>query len=169
MVIMDFAENRKACFNAEVKLAHFVKSQITLHPVVVYINNAQGQLVRHTLMYLSDDICHDYHAVQQFTSLAIDFARELVPLRRVILFSDGCASQYKGKGTFADLCLTTGVRFERAYYGSEHGKGEADGETGMLSQMLARAVAGGKVNIRDARDLCMWAKHNMEHSSPLAR
>ena len=149
MIIMDFAENRKACFNAEVKSAHFGKSQITLHPVLVYTKNAQGQLVRHTLMYLSDDICHDYHAVHHFTSLAIDFVKELVPLRRVILFSDGCASQYKGKGTFADLSLTTGVRIERAYYGSEHGKGEADGETGVLSQMLARAVAGGKVNIRD--------------------
>ena len=168
MMITDFAENRKACFNAEVKSAHFGKSQIILHSVVVYIKNAQGQLVRHTLMYLSDDICHDYHAVQHFTSLAIDFAKELVPLRRVILFSDGCASQYKGKGTFADLFHTTSVRIERAYYGSEHGKGEADRETDVLSQMLTRAVAGGRINIRDARDLYMWAKHNVEHSSPLA-
>ena len=150
MMVMDFAENRNVYFNAEVKSAHFGKSQITLHPVVVYINNAQGQLVRHTLTYLSDDICHDYHAVQQFKSLVIDFARELVPLRRVTLFSDGCASQYKGKGTFADLSLTTGVRIERAYYGSEHGKGEGDGETGVLSQVLVRAVAEGSLHVGKA-------------------
>ncbi|GFR65354.1 hypothetical protein ElyMa_000201800 [Elysia marginata] len=59
--------------------------------------------------------------------------RKDAPVKEVILWSDGAASQYKGKGNFA------GVKFypfkcQRNYFGSEHGKGEADGETGRFAQ-----------------------------------
>lgn len=36
-MVMDFAENRKASYNAEVNAAHFGKRQITLHPIVLYL------------------------------------------------------------------------------------------------------------------------------------
>ncbi|GFR64689.1 hypothetical protein ElyMa_001929500 [Elysia marginata] len=36
----------------------------------------------------------------------------------------------------------SGLRVQRAYYGSEHGKGEADGETGVLSQAMEIYVKG---------------------------
>ncbi|XP_035826612.1 uncharacterized protein LOC118477950 [Aplysia californica] len=61
----------------------------------------------------------------------------------------------------ADLSLFQGLEVERVYYGSEHGKGEADGETGVLSQQVRKAVLGGQVNIRHANDLFKWASENL--------
>lgn len=155
MMVMDFAENRKAFYNQEVKSAHFGKSQITLHPIVLYFKTPSADLARHCLMYLTDDIAHDFHLVHHFTLAALEYyaKREVGNLKRVYLFSDGCAAQYKGKGSFADRRLLSGLSVERIYFGSEHGKGEADGETGVLSQMLNQAVHGGEAIIRNAKDL----------------
>ena len=45
----------------------------------------------------------------------------------------------------SDLLLTSvSLPFQRNYFGSRHGKGEADGETGRLAQALARSVAAGE-------------------------
>lgn len=118
-------------------------------------------------MYLSDDITHDYHLVNHFTLAALAYAKEHANLKRAYIFSDGCAAQYKGKGTFADLSLLSGLSVQRIYYGSEHGKGEADGETGVLSQALARAVQGGQVNISNGKDLFEWARETMSKETPL--
>ena len=42
---------------------------------------------------------------------------------------------------------------QRLYYGSEHGKGEADGETGIISQQVMRHItANPDFHIRDAND-----------------
>ena len=63
-----------------------------------------------------------------------------------------------------DLFLLSGLRVQRSFYGSEHGKGEADGvkgeaegETGVLSQILRRAAGCGR-SIRDARDMVSFMK-----------
>ena len=66
--------------------------------------------------------------------------------------SDGCANHHKGKDTLADLSLTSGPRVQRAFFGSEHRKGEADGETDVLSQAIDRAVKSG-TNIGCTKDL----------------
>lgn len=145
MLVMDFAENRKAQFQDE------VRQQITFHPVIAYYwqpNNTAGQLVRHTLDFLSDDIQHDYHAVHAFTERTISHLRELGGVRpgtELYIFSDGCAAQYKGKGTFADLTNYT-EPIQRIYFGSEHGKGEADGETGVVGKSVETAVLCRKVS-----------------------
>ncbi|RUS72538.1 hypothetical protein EGW08_019705 [Elysia chlorotica] len=166
---MDFAENRKAMYQSEVKSAHFAKTQMTLHPVVAFHKEADGQLIRHALMYISDDIQHDYHAVHHFTVDAINRMKEKGQLTRVVIFSDGCPGQYKGRGTFADLGLITGIpSVQRAYYGSKHGKGEAYGETGILSQALKRAVHGG-LTVKCAADLHSWCVANLTATDGLKR
>ena len=55
---------------------------------------------------------------------------------------------------------------QRVYYGSEPGKGEADGETGVFSQALARAVASG-ASIRSAADAFKYAQEHLTVKSGL--
>ncbi|RUS90545.1 hypothetical protein EGW08_001722 [Elysia chlorotica] len=127
LLIMDFAENRKASYSQEVKSAHFGKGQITLHPTVCFYITENG-MMRHSMMFVTDDIQHDFHAVHHFTLESMEALKKAAPsVRKVYLFSDGCAGQYKGKGSFADLSLYTGMQIQRCFFGSEHGKGEADG------------------------------------------
>ncbi|GFN85355.1 Cc8l18.2-like protein [Plakobranchus ocellatus] len=80
----------------------------------------------HSLMFLSDDIQHDYHAVHHYKVKSIEVLKKVTPaISRVFIFSDGCAGQYKGKGKFVDLSLYIGIQVQRSSFGSEHGKGEA--------------------------------------------
>ena len=51
------------------------------------------------------------------------------------------------------------VPTQRCYYGSEHGKGEADGETGVMSQALKRATYEGQ-NFRNAEDMATYLTEN---------
>jgi hypothetical protein len=52
-----------------------------------------------------------------------------ITFSKVVVFSDGCAAQYKGKGTFGYLSLKS-IHVEWNYFGSDHGKSECDGEVG---------------------------------------
>ena len=145
-------------------------------------------------MFVSDDTTHDHHAVHHYTVGSVD---ALLKVRKevetIYLFSDGCSSQYKGKGTFADLSLYKGmfhpfttltvfdvlspplISFEFTVFDvlfiphilyskvaslfhtcihllfvtrGEHGKGEADGETGVISQAVDRHIASGENETR---------------------
>lgn len=100
-------------------------------------------------MCFSDDTFHDSHAVEFYLHSAIKYLEnENVMITRVVIFSDGCANQYKGKVNFADLSLSI-YATERNYYGSEHGKGEGDGEIGVINRAIDRAILGRQVIVRE--------------------
>ncbi|GFS23232.1 hypothetical protein ElyMa_006971800 [Elysia marginata] len=100
---------------------------------------------------LSDDINHDFHVVNTFTEDAISSLKKITCVDELVIWSDGCASQYKDKGTFVDLSLMQ-MKVQRCYFSSEHGKGKADGATGVLSQAMSQSVAGER-SFRNASDL----------------
>ena len=156
VMIMDFGQNRNIFYQDEIKSAHFSKSQMTIHPIVSYYYE-NDLLVRNSLIFLSDDLTHDYHAVEHFQEIAISKIKSFTTadVTRFIVFSDGCPSQYKGKGTFADLSLSR-HNIERCYYGSEHGKGEGDGEIGCLNRSVDLDILGRRVIINNAEDLYKW-------------
>ena len=96
--------------------------------------------------------------MHQFTTQTLQFLPDtgvLQPCGQVFIFSDGCAAQYKGRGTFADLTHYT-APVQRVYYGSQHDKGEPNGETGAISKSLDTAVLCRQVFIRTAADLFKW-------------
>ncbi|GFS06244.1 Cc8L18.2-like protein [Elysia marginata] len=119
------------------------------------------------IKFLSDDITHDYHAVHQFTLKSIDLLRKDAPVKEVILWSDGAAPQYKGKGSFADVTLYP-FKCQRNYFGSKHGKGEADSETGRFARALKRAVAKGQ-GFRNAEEKAVFGRHAYPNNDPLKK
>ncbi|KAI8780180.1 hypothetical protein BgiBS90_019374, partial [Biomphalaria glabrata] len=90
VMVQDIGEDQKAACASEIKSEHFGKNQISVHPVVGLYSC--DQVVRHSIVFLSDDICHDHHAVKTFTM--------------------------KGKGTFCDFSNMLGLDVQRC---SEHG------------------------------------------------
>lgn len=100
--------------------------QFSFHPVVAFYRNNQGELVRHALDFISDDVQHDCHSVHHFTAHTIRYFTEqgvLHPGCQLFIFSDNCAAQYKNKGIFADLS-NYDAPVQRLYFGAEHGKGK---------------------------------------------
>lgn len=166
-MVMDFGQNRKVFYQDEIKSAYFGQSQITMHPIVVYYKGTGSTLVRESLVFLSDDIAHDYHAVEHFLNIASDHLCKQRNIDKEVIWRDGCQSQYKGKGTFADLSLSSKGR-ERNYYGSEHGKGEGDGEIGVINKAVDKAILGRKIIINSAKEKWEWCSDNFacyEHFS----
>ena len=80
----------------EVQGYHWNKEQCTLHPVVIYHINQQGDLACTPLCFLSDDLEHDTSFVFELQKRTSEFIKGNMPnITRIEYFSDGCAGQYK--------------------------------------------------------------------------
>ena len=157
MMIMDFAENFTCSFQDEVQAAHWHHEQVTVHPTVTYYAcQLCPETVTESLVFVSDDRIHDFHAVFRFTQLAVDHLRTArgLEINNIIQWTDDCASQYKSKGPFADVsCAISdfGCTFERNFLGSRHGKGPSDGESAVVKSAVTRAVRSGQAIVANAK------------------
>ena len=134
---VDFGENFSCYHQDEVQGDHWAKQQVTIHPVVAYFHCPEdGELMRESFCFISDDLKHDAHAVHHFCSdVLTQLRRRGVEVQRMIHFSDGCPSQYKGKTSFVDASFSLedhGIPTEKHYFGSRHGKGPCDAEIGVI-------------------------------------
>ena len=68
------------------------------------------------------------------------------------MWSDGSGSQYKGKHSFYYLDKFE-VPIERNFFGSEHGKGESDAMTGLISRHVSDAIKSRKYVIHNAQEM----------------
>ncbi|KAJ8043750.1 hypothetical protein HOLleu_10990 [Holothuria leucospilota] len=60
-----------------------------------------------------------------------------------IQVNDGCTNQYKKAVAFVDVSFGEedyGCTIERSFYGSEHGKGKADGKTSVVKGLCEKAI-----------------------------
>ena len=154
--IQDFAQNIEIFHLKEVKASNWSKKQITVHPNVFYYKTSlSDEMKKQVIVHLSDITKHDAHIVHHMTQDCIDILTELHPnetWNKIYLWSDGCSSQYKGKNSFFYLDKFK-VPVERNFFGTEHGKNECDGITGMVKNQYKTAVKSDKYAISNANDL----------------
>ena len=86
-----------------------------------------------------------------------------------VLFSDGCSAQYKSRGPFSDISLESDVRVDRNYFGSEHGKGDCDAETGIVNRATDRAIIGNHVVINNGEDMYNYCQRNLQLNETLSK
>ena len=161
LFVLDFAENYACISQDEIQSAHWAIQQVTVHPIVCYYKCNEEEhthLVQEALVFLSDDLTHDSHAVHHFESLAVKHLQEKRGLnfQHIVEFTDGCSGQYKSKSPFADISytkLTHGISFERNFFGSRHGKGPSDGVSGVVKSAVRRAVISRRVTINTAEEM----------------
>ncbi|WAR25842.1 LOW QUALITY PROTEIN: VRTN-like protein, partial [Mya arenaria] len=134
LLIMDYGKNRTVRYQDEPKSVFFTAQQITIYPVVAFYHSLHIPNLLKSLEYLND--------------IGIKFSK-------LYVFSDGCAGQYKGKGSFADLSLKS-IHVDRSYFGSDHGKSECDGELGSINRAVDLTLVGRKVIIKNAEDMSSW-------------
>ena len=61
----------------EVQAAHWFHDQVTIHPSVTYYPCACGKMMTESLVFISSDLKHDYHAVHYFTTKALSHLRDV--------------------------------------------------------------------------------------------
>ncbi len=172
VMVLDFAENFVCQYQDEIQSAHWYHSTATIHPVYCYYNCPEpncGDTVHESLVYITSDKQHDYHAVHEFMSGSISHLKGRIPnLNTVIRFSDQCAAQYKSRGPFLDISNAEeeyGLYVQHHYFGSRHGKGPSDGETAVVKRMASSAIAAGRAEINNAKDLYDFCTRDMTRDS----
>ena len=153
LITMDFAENFLLKQQDEVQSAHWAYSQVTVHPCVLHYKCPScPEQVTDYLLFFSDDMVHDAHIVQIIQRRTVDHLKSLIALDKVVIFSDGAASQYKSKLPFYYLLSNDNIVVERCYFGSRHGKSQCDSAGGTIKRLLEEDVHTG-VKIPDAETM----------------
>ena len=105
--VIDFSEIYTTFFQDAVQSSYWINTQVTLFPIVVWYKCScpESPTVREYIVFISDDLKHDYNAVHLFQTIGYGFVcnNRGVRINRIIEFSDGYASQFKSRGPFADI------------------------------------------------------------------
>ena len=59
IILGDFADNYQFNVQDEIQGFHWSKIYCTLHPIVIYFLDNEGNLQHHSLCFISDDNTHD--------------------------------------------------------------------------------------------------------------
>ena len=139
---------------------------MTIHPIVAQYHCPTGnKIIEESFVFISEDLKHDSHAVHYFESIVVkDIINRDVKVDKVIHFSDGCGSQYKGRTSFVDASfaeIDKGVPTEKHFFGSRHGKGPCDREIGVVKRMAKNAVKRRAAIISSANQLFQFGEANL--------
>lgn len=150
VIQIDFAENYSNVAQDEIQSAHWTHDQITVFTCCAWSKNKTNSYV-----VVSDDLSHDKFAVWTFLKEIINKLKEEFTFKNVILFSDGCAAQFKNKFTLSNLCFFKkdfGVEGEWNFFATSHGKGAVDGIGGTVKRIVWLKVKERRVIINNAED-----------------
>ena len=143
--------------------ASLKETQVTVHPMMAYYkqisvdkedNETRESLVKHAIIGISSDTKHDSDAVRMFENRATDtLKKQGVQVEEIHEWTDGCAAQYKGKKSFAEVSMQKGITVTRNFFETSHGKSVCDGLGATVKNVCYRAVVSGKKVISDASDV----------------
>ena len=162
--LQDFSNKITLTQQDEIKSAFYGTPQVTVHPTVIYAKlTGESDPKRIVITHLSDIKEQGADMVHYITSDCIKYLSDNfdVSWKKVYLWSDGCASQYKSKSSFFFLGKYD-VDIERNFFASEHGKSESDGVTGMISKKVSNAIKSRRYLIKNAKDMLDFLSESFE-------
>jgi hypothetical protein len=73
--------------------------------------------MKHAVVGISEDNKYDADAVLEFEKQALDIVSKdiCIQIKEIHQWTDGCAAQYKGKKSFADISPNINCRFETVF------------------------------------------------------
>ncbi len=164
--VLDFGKNHLCNFQEEPQAKYWSHEQLTIHPVINYYRNEDGDIVTEEITFLCDDLKHDSAAVKKFEEcLDEHFKSRNLTFKHCVQFTDQCPSQYKSKSAFKDISFIKNKT--RVFYGSRHGKNPSDGVTGRLKKAIKDAVLSGYYILGTPQEVFTFCKSQLETKPPL--
>ena len=130
---------------------------MTVHPTVLtYSYPYRNDTVTDYLIFVSDDLCHDASMVKTILAQTTEHLQSIMEkLVKMVVFSDGCAAQYKSKLPVYHLSNTCDkLAMERCYFGSRHGKSACDACDGVIKIAVDVDIRTGECIVQNA-----WIHH----------
>ena len=119
------------------------QDQCTLHPVVVYVRNADESLKVISFCFLSEDLNHDTGFVYAVQQLLTSHMKENFPsIKCLEYFSDGCSGQHRNYKKFLNLTYHVqdfSLDASWSFFATSHGKSLCVGVGGMVKRALTPA------------------------------
>ena len=159
-MVMDFAENYSCHFQNEVQSGFFDKTQVVIHPMMLYYTDGDIS-VKHSVIGVAEDQTKDVSLVKAFEDVATAQFETAGYTQHIHQWSDGCAAQYKGKRSFRDISARAKPAITRNYFETSHGKSVCDGLGAITKNALAQAVLSGKAIIPNAQSLFDYCNANL--------
>ena len=150
---MDFSENYDNKQQHATQSAYFGYQQFSIYTVAIY--HKEG--IEKMAIITPDKDSHV--ATYYLNNFIINKLKEKIPsLRKVIFWSDGCASQFKSRYVFLDLTkLHRDIDIEWNYFESNHGKGPVESIGGGVKQKVFKHVKAFKVVLSTAEEFSKYA------------
>lgn len=121
-----------------------------------FLDADSNEIMHKTLVITSNDITHDISALSAFPKAVISHLKNQcnISLQHLIERSDRCESQYEDVHAFKQIVIEAhgaNIQITAAFFGSEHGKGESDDETGVRKTKLQNHILGSGGVIKNAQ------------------
>ena len=140
IVLADFAENYSMVVQDAVQGWHWTKQQCTIHPLVMYFTNEQGEVTAKSFAFFSDDLEHDIGFVYKMQKVFCDHLHSnFAHISSTQYVSDGCAGQYKNYKNFLNLTYHKqdfGYHATWNFFATSHGKSPCDAIGGTIKRKL---------------------------------
>ena len=142
MVLGDFAENYQYLIQDKIQSFHWSKEYCTLHPLVIYYKDADGNLQHYSLCFISDDNTLNTSFVHNIQRLLMEFLKHrLLNVTKLYYVSDGCGGQHKNSKNFLNLCSHKEdfyIEAEWIFFATSHGKEPCDEIGGVVKCHAAK-------------------------------
>ena len=137
-------------------MGHLVQKANNLPSYIAYYPCPKkcNRLVCDKIMIVSKDIKHDSFALETFVNKALSHLKENgIPVKRVIMWSDNCGTQYKSCKVFDSMSKFKDIPVMHNYFCARHGKAEVDGAIGRLSMHLDAVVRSDSQEFANAGEI----------------
>ncbi|KAJ8672443.1 hypothetical protein QAD02_003702 [Eretmocerus hayati] len=171
IVLMDFAENYAFVIQRSVQAWYFnnTNTQATVHPMVVYYKDSDGEVKVKNYCVISDSTQHTAATIYAFQEKFIGTVKiDLPRVENVIYFSDGAPTQYKNKNMFVNICLHKkrfglGIKSYN-FFCTSHGKSPCDGVGAVAKREITRLAIRRPVDeqITNAKQMYEAADGNIK-------
>ena len=142
IVLGDFTENYQFLVQDEIQSYHRNKECCTLHPLIVYFIDGDGNIQHKCLYFISDDSNHDTNFVYKIQTILVDYLKENLPIvDKIFHFFEDCAEQYKNRKNFTNLChhqQDFNLDAELIVFATSHGKSPCNGVGGFVKHYVAK-------------------------------
>lgn len=111
---------------------------------------------------------HSKNSVFAFIKVILNKFKEIaLQVKKVIVFSDNCAGQFKSRYNVCNACFSEkdfGVTLELNFFASGHGKGAVDGIRGSIKRTVWREVQGRRCFISMPYDFYKVAENKCKET-----
>lgn len=153
---IDFAENFAIFNQDEVQAAHFGYDQVTIFTACAWHTSGKT-----SIGIVSDCLQHDKCSVWVYLKKIISYLKEVYPgIKKLLIFSDGCTSQFKNRYILSSLPLLENVsnmKITWSFFATAHGKGAVDAIGGTIKRAVWLGIKARKVKIDTARDFADYS------------